>query len=90
MVSCFLSSLGVYLRDTAQVTGVIASALLFLSPIFFLSSALSGKVRLLIMLNPLSFPIEQAREVLPWGRLPDWGRLALYAVGSLILMQGGY
>lgn len=89
-VSWFLSSLGVYLRDTAQVTGVIASALLFLSPIFFPSSALSEQVRLLIMLNPLSFPIEQAREVLMWGRLPDWGRLALYAIGSLILMQGGY
>jgi lipopolysaccharide transport system permease protein len=89
-VSWFLSSLGVYIRDTGQVMGVVTSTLLFLSPIFFPSSALSEEVRLLIKLNPLSFPIEQAREVLMWGRPPSWDGLLVYTVASLLVLQAGY
>jgi lipopolysaccharide transport system permease protein len=77
-VSWFLSSLGVYVRVTGQVMGVITSALRFLSPIFFPSSAVSEDVRLLIKLNPLFFPIEQAREVLMWGRPPSWDGLFVF------------
>ena len=80
----FLASMGVFLRDVGQTVGIFTSVLMFLSPIFYPVSALPEQLRPLILLNPLSFIIEQARNVLLWGRLPDWSGLALYFVASIV------
>lgn len=41
------------------------------------------------MANPLTFIIEQARDVLVWGRLPNWPGLVIYtAVATLIAWAG--
>lgn len=78
----FLASLGVYLRDVGQTIGIITTVMLFLAPVFYPVTALPEEFRVLIMLNPLTFIIEQAREVLVWGRWPDWSGLAIYFVVS--------
>jgi lipopolysaccharide transport system permease protein len=83
--SWFLSSLGVYLRDVSQTIGLLNTALLFTSPIFFPVSALPEDLRPLLLLNPLAFIIEQSREVLIWGNLPNFAGLALYLAGSLLV-----
>jgi lipopolysaccharide transport system permease protein len=85
-----LASLGVFVRDIAQAIGVLTSALLFLSPIFFPLSALPASIRPWVALNPLAFPIEQAREVLVLGRIPDWTGLLLYSGGGLLVAGLGY
>jgi lipopolysaccharide transport system permease protein len=74
-----LSSLGVYLRDLQQGVGIFTLALLFLAPVFYPSTMLAQPYRDLLSLNPLTFVIEQSREVLIWGHWPDWLGLALYA-----------
>lgn len=84
------SSLGVFIRDIGQLVGVATTALLFLSPIFFPSSALPPKARWLVSLNPLSFPVEQAREVVIWGHLPDWEGLLLYTAISCVIAWLGF
>lgn len=86
----FLSSFGVFVRDISQVVGVVTSALLFLSPLFFPTSALPEKIRFLIQLNPLSFPIEQAREVMIWGNAPHWTGLLLYGASCFLIMWLGF
>ena len=53
-----LASMGVSLRDTAQVIGILTSMLMFLSPLFFPLSALPPQLRVLLAFNPLSLPIE--------------------------------
>ncbi|MBF0256438.1 MAG: ABC transporter permease [Gammaproteobacteria bacterium] len=72
-LSWFLASLGVYLRDVGQIMGVLTTALLFLSPIFYPVAALPPAYQTWIHLNPLTPVIEQARQVLFYG-----GSLALY------------
>lgn len=67
------SALGVYLRDVGQVMAVATSALMFLSPVFYPSSAIPEPYRFLIHLNPLTNPIEQLRAVLLFGGSLDWG-----------------
>jgi lipopolysaccharide transport system permease protein len=89
-LSWFLLSLGVFVRDVGQVVGVITTTLLFLSPLFFPLSALPENVRMLIQLNPLSFPIEQAREVVIWGHMPNWTGLALYGAACFAAMWLGF
>lgn len=84
------SAFGVYLRDIGQTTVVITTVALFLSPVFYPVTALPEEYRFLFLLNPLTFIIEQAREVLIWGRLPDWRGLAVYAVASLAVSSAGF
>lgn len=89
-VGWLLSSLSVFLRDIAQVTGVIATALLFLSSAIVPVDTLPEKYQLVFRLNPLTFIIDQAREVAFWGRLPDWSGLGLYFAGALLFAYAGY
>ena len=42
------------------------------------------------MANPLTFIIEQAREVLVWGRLPDWAGLGIYTLAATVVAWVGY
>lgn len=71
-VSWILVSLGVYLRDISQFIGVACQALMFMSPIFYPLSALPEKYQWVIKFNPMTVIIEQARDCLLLGVLPDW------------------
>ena len=82
-VSWVVSSLGVYLRDIAQVAPVVATAMFFLSSAIIPVEAVPEQYRLVFHLNPLTFFIDQARAVALWDRQPDWAGLGLYALGGL-------
>lgn len=88
-LSWLLASVGVFVRDVGQVVGMAMTVLLFMSPIFYPAAALPEAVRGWLFLNPLTFIIEQSRDVLIWGRTPDWAGLALYAAISLALAWAG-
>ena len=89
-LSWFLASLGVFLRDIGQTVGIATTMLLFLSPVFYPASALPEKFRFLFELNPLTIVIEQAREVVVWGRAPSWPDLGLYSVAALACAAAGF
>jgi len=78
-----LSSVGVFFRDIGQIIGMALTALMFLSPIFYPTSALPEPLQSLLYWNPLTFVIEQSRNVLIWGTLPDFGGLLVYSAVSL-------
>ncbi|EJM13783.1 ABC-type polysaccharide/polyol phosphate export system, permease component [Pseudomonas sp. GM21] len=86
----FLASLGVYLQDVGQTTAIITTVMLFLSPVFFPLHSLPEQYQTIILLNPLTFIIEQMREVLVWGRMPDFMGLGVYLIVSLIVAAAGY
>ena len=77
-LSWFLSSLGVYLRDVSQFVVLVTTVLMFLSPIFYPVTALPGKYQYLLYLNPLTTVIEQTRDVLFFGKMPDFSMLGIY------------
>ena len=84
-VSWMLAALGVYVRDVAQTVGVITSALMFLSPVFYPVSAVPPQVHAIFAINPLTIVLEQARDVLLWGKGPDYLALAPYLLGSIAI-----
>ena len=86
----FLASLGVYLRDIGQTIGVITMIMMFLSPVFYPISALPESIQPVIMANPLTFIIEQAREVVIWGRLPNVIGLVIYTLVAILITWMGY
>jgi len=85
-----LASLGVYLRDVSQFIGLLTTVLMFLSPIFYPASALPENYRRLILLNPLCLAIEQARDVLFWGKVPDLAALSIYLLASILIAWLGF
>jgi lipopolysaccharide transport system permease protein len=85
-----LAALGVFLRDVAQTISLMTTALMFLSPVFYPVTALPERFRPLIMANPLTFIIEQAREVLIWGHLPNWFGLGIYLMVATAVVWAGY
>jgi len=85
-----LAALGVFLRDVGQTIGIITTVLMFLSPVFYPLSAVPQAFRPIILANPLTFIIEQARAVLIWGHLPDWLGLGAYTLAAITIAWAGY
>lgn len=85
-----LASLGVFLRDVGQTIGIIVTVLTFLAPVFYPVTAVPERLRPWIMANPLTFIIEQARDILVWGRLPGWFGLGIYTLTATALAWVGY
>ena len=85
-----LASLGVFVRDVGQTISLITSVMLFMSPVFFPVQSLPPALQPWMHLNPLTFVIEQVREVVVWGRLPDWRGLAVYSLASIATAWLGF
>jgi len=85
-----LASLGVFLRDVGQTIAILTTVLMFLSPVFYPVTAIPERFRPFIMANPLTFIIEQAREVLIWGHLPNWVGLGGYTLAATVVAWAGY
>ncbi|OGT74987.1 MAG: sugar ABC transporter permease [Gammaproteobacteria bacterium RIFCSPLOWO2_02_FULL_57_10] len=89
-IAWFLASFGVFVRDVGQTVGIFTTVMLFISPVFYPVSALPERFQFWLMLNPLTFVIEQSRAVIIFGRLPDWTGLAIYAAASLVMAWSGF
>ena len=85
-----LASLGVFVRDVGQTIGILTTVLMFLSPVFYPVTAVPERFRPFILANPLTFIIEQAREVLIWGHMPDWMGLSIYTLAAVFIAWVGY
>lgn len=73
-----LSAAGVVVRDISQFTTMVSHALLFLTPIFYSIDAVPSLLHGLLLVNPLTFLVEELRRVLVHGKLPLFGGLAVY------------
>lgn len=81
--SWLLASLGVYLRDVRQLVPVLTTLVMFLCPIFYPLSAVPEPFRRAIVLNPLTWVVDQIRGALFFGRVPD-------PVGLVIAVAAGW
>jgi lipopolysaccharide transport system permease protein len=70
--------------------GIITTVMLFLAPVFYPIIALPPEMRPWLMANPQTFIIEQMREVLIWGHLPNWLGLGAYTLAATAIAWAGY
>lgn len=89
-LSYLISSTTVFIRDLSQIIGVLVTVLLFLSPIFYPLESVPEQVRPLMYLNPLTIPILEFRNLVIWGRFPNFVNMGLYTVVSLIIFYAGW
>ena len=87
-VGWIVSSLQVYLRDTAQMLTVIMTLWFWVTPIFISEQQIPESFRFLIRFNPLALVVRAYRERLLSYRLPDLtelGMLTAYSVAMFVL-----
>ncbi len=85
----FLSALGVFVRDIAQVTSMVTMILFYLSPVIYPASALPPRYQPWIQANPLTFVIEEGRKTLIYGMVPDLaGWCVAVAIGLVVAWAG--
>jgi lipopolysaccharide transport system permease protein len=89
-ISWFLASVGVFMRDVNQTVGILTTALMFLSPVFYPIDNVPPQYKPLVLANPATFIIEQARVVMIWGKMPDWLGLGIYTAVSMVFAWGGF
>lgn len=89
-LSLIFAAIGVYLRDLGQLVGMLVTASLFLSPVFYPVEAVPVAFRGWMWLNPLTFIIEQSRAVALAGQWPDFDGLAIYMTSALVLLALAY
>lgn len=85
-----VAAVGVFVRDIGQIIGLLMTVLLFMSPVFFPVSALPEPFRPWMMANPLTFIIEQTRQVTIWGGLPDMRGWLIYMVVAIFVAWVGF
>ncbi len=85
-----MASLGVFLRDVGQFVAIVVTVMTFLSPVFYPITAVPERFVPFILLNPLTFIIEQAREVLIRGNVPNWMGLGIYTLVALCIAWLGF
>lgn len=78
--SWLIASIGVFIRDLSHIVGMLTHALLFLTPIFYSINAAPSALHKLLLLNPLTFLIEQVRLVLYYGQMPALKGLTAYFI----------
>ncbi|CAB3688942.1 Teichoic acid translocation permease protein TagG [Achromobacter mucicolens] len=88
-LSWFLAGLGVYIRDTAQAVSLLTIVLTFVSPIFYPLSAIPNRMQFYVKLNPMTFVVEETRNVLIFGKTLNWTLWGIYtAIGLVVFVLG--
>lgn len=86
----FVSALTVYLRDIPHLVGIILQIMFFLTPIFYPETMVPEKYRAIMYYNPMTHIVQQGRELLLFGQIPDPQGIALVWGVSMLVCQLGY
>jgi lipopolysaccharide transport system permease protein len=84
------SALGTYVRDLSQVIGLLVTASLFLTPIFYPIENVPARFQFYMRLNPLTIIVEDARAVILYGKVPNFIELGVFMAVSLCSLSFGY
>jgi ABC-type polysaccharide/polyol phosphate export permease len=85
-----VSWLSVLIRDIPQLVSVMLQIIFYLCPIIYPSEALPARIQPLMALNPLSALINAYRNLIIYGRLPDFFSLLYPAALAFALLIFGY
>lgn len=87
--SWVVSSLHVFLRDTAHVVSIVLIFWFWFTPIFFSADMLPARVRFIAFINPLAYVVDAYRKCVLAGRPPALGELGIVTLFSLAVFAGG-
>jgi lipopolysaccharide transport system permease protein len=85
-----IAVLGAFVRDTANLVGVVLQMLFFLTPITYPMSAVPERLQRYFMLNPLTPIVIDWRGALMSGVPPHWDWVAIEIAAGAVLTVIGY
>jgi ABC-type polysaccharide/polyol phosphate export permease len=88
-IGWIVSSLQVYLRDTAQVLAVVLTLWFWATPIFISEQLFPERVRFIIVYNPLAYVVRAYRDRLLSFREPSLSELAILAAWAAVVFATG-
>jgi lipopolysaccharide transport system permease protein len=90
----FLATLGVFVRDLAQINGYLLTIWFFVTPICYPESqpeqVLPPQALRLTHMNPIYVLVHNYRRVMLDSAAPEWGPVLWTTAASLVLFFGGY
>ncbi len=84
-----LAALNVRFRDMTHLVGIAIALLFYATPIFYQRSSVPASYQWLYAINPLAHLMEAYRDVILYGRWPDWlGLVVLCVIGAAATAVG--
>jgi lipopolysaccharide transport system permease protein len=83
------AALSVYLRDVAQIVGVVLLMIFYLTPVFYDHARVVGEYNWLFDLNPLTTLLSAYRDVMLEGQVPPVVPLLLLTAASALVAVAG-
>ncbi|MDE7310461.1 MAG: ABC transporter permease [Eubacterium sp.] len=91
----FIAAISVYLKDVGNVISVIVTVLMYISPVFFPLDAVPQDFRVICEMNPMTYMIENFRNVVLYGKAIDLpffavscaAAFAVYLIGYMVFMR---
>ena len=89
-MSWLVSTTGVFIRDIGQLMSSVVTVMMFMSPVFYPSSALPEKFLWISQINPIAYVIETTRKLLIVGEIPDMKPFILFTICTAGLCEISY
>ena len=82
---------GVYVNDLSYIVGIVLTMLMYLTGVFYNVAKRIPEPfgELLERYNPVAFLISTMRDVLLYGKTPDWMMMGMWFMVSLVLIVLG-
>jgi len=87
--SLILSCANVFFEDTAHLTEVVLRALYFLTPILYRRDQLPEWLMDYVVFNPMFCLVEFMRDLVYYGRFPDWTVYSIHLAGCFLILVVG-
>lgn len=89
-IGFILSAITPLYRDVRHLIEVVLMALFWLTPILYSISQVPQKLRILIMLNPLTGFITSYQDIIYWGKLPGMTMVLSMLLWTILSLALGY
>jgi ABC-type polysaccharide/polyol phosphate export permease len=88
-IGWIVSSLHVFVRDTAQILGVVMLVWFWLTPLFMAESTFPSGARFLLTVNPMFYVVRAYRAVLLQSAMPSLGDLGITVASGVVAFAIG-
>lgn len=89
-LSLIFAAFGVYVRDLAQITGVLVMLALFTGAVFYPRSMVPSAVAGVVDFNPITWPVEAVRNALLLGQWPSAIGFVEYLLVAVAVLAVGW
>ncbi len=89
-VGYILATLGVFIRDVGQLSGILTTLLFFTSAIFYPIHVVPASYQFLFRMNPIAVFVDFSRNAVFHGVMPDWTCYTVWLAAAILMWMLGY